>query len=69
MERLRIALTMVRSPRFEYHELEDAVMFSYRRKSYKIHIVLTTNLDGNGYTYIINKYKGKSVVLIPLLLN
>ena len=67
MEFLRVALTMVRNPRFEYRELEDAVTFSYRRKSYKIRIVLITNLQGNGYTYVITKRDGRYVVFIPLL--
>jgi hypothetical protein len=54
MDRLRIALSMVRKRRFQYHEMEDAVVFSYNRKSYKIGIVLRTNLEGSGYVYITN---------------
>ena len=67
MERLRIALTMVRNKRFMYEETQEGVSFSYRRKSYKIDAVLRTNLDGNNYYYEIIKCLGRTHIIIPII--
>lgn len=71
MDLLRIALTMVRKQRFQYQELQDAIVFSYSRKSYKINIVLRTNLEGNGYAYITDTRqvngKKRHFIMIPIL--
>ena len=65
MDRLRIALNMVRKNRFFYEETPEGVVFSYCRKSYKIDIVLRINLDGNRYHYTLNKAGKRTYVFIP----
>ena len=60
-----MALNMVRNKRFHYEETDEGVAFSYCRKSYKIDIVLRTNLEGNNYYYEINKGHGRTYVVVP----